>query len=155
MVLKYLPRVFRECELLVFRECEFTCFDQATIPRVWIGKSYSANVEFNVSAHGEHICERKATTEISDRGGKAWLVQRGWGKLVSSLYILHRRKHHTQTRQHLHGPDCPFPSGTTDSYNTPGRPMLDGLASLRPPTLPLHIYKTEWAHLFVHALPRD
>ena len=38
-----------------FRECGKT-------------NAYSANIEFNVSAHGEHIRERKAPTENSNRG---------------------------------------------------------------------------------------
>ena len=37
-----------------FRECGKT-------------NAYSANIEFNVSAHGEHIRERKAPTENSNR----------------------------------------------------------------------------------------
>ena len=42
----------------------FTCLDQETIPRVWIGELiFRTNIEFNVSAHAEHFCERKALTE--------------------------------------------------------------------------------------------
>jgi hypothetical protein len=52
--------VFRQCDILLvltkqrFRECGKT-------------SAYSANIEFNVIAHGEHIREMKAPTENSNK----------------------------------------------------------------------------------------
>ena len=63
----------------------FTGFDQATISKA---NAYSANIEFNVSAHGGHNRERKAPTENSN-----------------TLFYLALSSHPpTPLRQTLHGP---------------------------------------------------
>jgi hypothetical protein len=57
-----------------FRECGKT-------------NAYSANIEFNVSAHGEHIRERKAPTENSNRCLKEW-----WYQSSPQLHTWHVRE---------------------------------------------------------------
>jgi hypothetical protein len=44
----------------------FTCFGKAAFRECGKANAYSANIEYNVSAHGEQIRERKAPTENSN-----------------------------------------------------------------------------------------
>ncbi len=82
----------------IYRGCSgsarFTCFEQATIGLLVLSKqdceyanAYSANIEFNVSAHWDHLRERKSPTENSNR---AFLISHR-PKQIRSLWLPQKR----------------------------------------------------------------